>query len=884
VPTVPTSGVRTQPDSLNTCDPAGDGRTEPPPQADGRAEPPEWLDIEPPRARGKRDGDAAHIAMVTRWAMIAGFWVTIIAPKGVIIPYKDGPQEAEGKEPLGKAWGAKRMTASRMRYWRELYPAAGVGMCFGPGRAPGGWWLIDLEIDGEGGEESLLALLGGEIVATFGWSSARGAHRVFIADGERLLSLLAAAGAIARKGRQVGVWHLDAFPGLEWRVGGYKPNGEVLQVQSVCPPTLGTDGLPREFNGCWRIAALPECSYGFLEDFAERRAIQEEMDGPEANGDGEPLRKPATRRSGGRRQQQPPGRAYALSALESECKAVESAQVGDRNNRLNGAAFNLGTLIGGGGPLDRSEAERGLWAAARSAGLDDGEIGKTIASGLDAGIASPRDLSAVGGGPPTPSDNGDDHDGDGDDGDDDGGGRKRLPDLDPELSRQLSIFNRTDLGNGERLATRYRDRIRYCHKWSKWLAWDGRRWAMDDMAIVDGFAKMTVRMMLCEAATIANKKERLNHLKWQTASECRKLINAMIALAAREEGIPILPDDMNRDGWLLNCPNGTIDLRTGRLREHRREDLITQLCPTRFDPDAKCPLWDQTIDLFLAGDAELIGYWRKVCGYCLPGIVRDHLLPIAYGRGSNGKSTILGTLIEMLGRDYAMKCPPDMLMAKKNETHPTDRADLFGKRLAVAIETESGRRLNETMVKELTGGDHIRARRMREDFWEFPPTHTLLMATNHKPLIRGNDNGIWRRLKLIPFTVSVTGKRAIKDMPERLRAEFPGILAWCVRGCLEWQKDGLDEPKGVRNATGDYRKEQDRLGAFLEENTIGDVNGKVQAGELYTRYKNWAERSNEFVMTLTAFGTEMQERGFEEPKKSGGYKWYSGIKLRGVYA
>jgi putative DNA primase/helicase len=390
-------------------------------------------------------------------------------------------------------------------------------------------------------------------------------------------------------------------------------------------------------------------------------------------------------------------------------------------------------------------------------------------------------------------------------------------------------------------------------------------------------AMNTARLLLAEASWIFERSKRKKFMAWHLQSEGRARIDAMMKLAACREGIPVLPGQMNRDGWLLNCTNGTIDLRTGQLRSHDRGDLITQLCPVAFDPDAKCPLWDQTLALFLP-DAELACYWQKVCGCCLPGLVREHIMPIAYGTGSNGKSTILGTLLEVLGPDYAMKCPPDMLMAKKYDTHPTDRADLFCKRLAIAIETQEGRRLNETMVKELTGGDPIRARRMREDFWEFLPTHTLIMATNHKPQIRGTDEGIWRRLKLIPFEVAVTGEQAIKDMSERLRAEYPGILAWWVRGCLEWQRKGLDAPSSVRDATQGYREEQDSLGTFLEERTVEVPTGGEKASYLYTRYAVWAEAGNEAVMNRTAFGLALKARGFES-KKSNGCIVYQGIKL-----
>jgi putative DNA primase/helicase len=224
-----------------------------------------------------------------------------------------------------------------------------------------------------------------------------------------------------------------------------------------------------------------------------------------------------------------------------------------------------------------------------------------------------------------------------------------------------------------------------------------------------------------------------------------------------------------------------------------------------------------------------------------------------------------------------MKCPPDMLMAKRNEGHPTDRASLFGKRLVVAIEVEEGRRLNETIVKELTGGDDITARRMREDFWTFKPTHTAIMATNHKPVIRGTDKGIWRRVKLVPFTVSIDEADAVKDMPARLKAEWPGILAWCVRGCLAWRARGLDAPQDVIDATAKYKGEQDLLGHFLAEHTVRIPQAKVRAGALYARYEAWAKAGNEFVISQTLFGESLVKRGFEK-KRSGG-AWYLGLGL-----
>jgi len=448
--------------------------------------------------------------------------------------------------------------------------------------------------------------------------------------------------------------------------------------------------------------------------------------------------------------------------------------------------------------------------------------------------------------------------------------------LDAVLARKM----RTDMGNGERFVARHGRDVRYCKPWGDWLVWDGRRYALDETNAVHRLAKDTARRILVEAATIADDDERKRHVEHAVNTQGKSRIDAMTAMAATEPGIPILPGEMNQCGWLLNCLNGTVDLRTGELRPHDRADLLTQLCEVEFDPDAKCPQWEATLDLFFAGDKALIAYWQRICGYALVGLVRDHVMPVAYGDGSNGKSTILGTVQDVLGPSYAMKAPPAMLMAKTHDSHPTDRADLYGKRLVIAIETEAGRRLDETMVKELTGGDRIRARRMRENFWEFSPSHTIIMATNHKPVVKGTDNGVWRRLRLIPFAVKVEGETADTSMPEKLRAEFPGILAWCVRGCLAWQEVGLNEPAVVKQATAAYRSEQDVVGLFLDERAILSPGLRTRCNAFFEAYKSWAEAAGERPMTMRAFGQAMKERGIEVKTSNG--KWYLGVGLKVV--
>jgi putative DNA primase/helicase len=275
----------------------------------------------------------------------------------------------------------------------------------------------------------------------------------------------------------------------------------------------------------------------------------------------------------------------------------------------------------------------------------------------------------------------------------------------PRALRSLPL---TDLGNAERMVRRYGDGFHYCHPWRKPLVWDGTRWKADDVGESRRLAKRTVRSILREAAAEGDEERRKALIAWAISSERKQRLDALHDLAMTEASIPVVPSQLDVDPWLLNCRNGTIDLRTGELRPHDRRDLLTKVVPLDFDPTADCPLWEETLRTFLLTD-DLIDFVQRLAGMAITGVVEDHVLAVAYGSGANGKSTILGTLIETLGPDYAMKAAPDLLVAKKGESHPTDRADLFGKRLVVAIETAEGQRLDESLVKELTGGDRIRA-------------------------------------------------------------------------------------------------------------------------------------------------------------------------------
>ena len=409
-------------------------------------------------------------------------------------------------------------------------------------------------------------------------------------------------------------------------------------------------------------------------------------------------------------------------------------------------------------------------------------------------------------------------------------------------------FPPTDTGLAERFALQHGANVRYCYPWGKWLVWDGTRWKIDDSGAVEQLAKQTVRELILEAMAEEDIGRRKVLLKFAGSSESVARREAMLKLARSEPPISIIPDALDTNVWLLNCPNGTIDLRTGELREARREDYITKLCPTEYDPEAACPTWSEFLRSILP-DAALRKFLRRAMGMSLAGEIREHVLFIPYGTGSNGKSTALNVVCKLLGRDYAMNAAPELLMVKKGETHPTERADLAGKRMVVSIEVSEGRMLAESLVKELTGGDPIRARRMREDFWEFNPSHTIWLATNHKPNVRGTDWAIWRRIKLIPFTVRIADDDQDLELPGKLLAEAPGILAWAVRGCLAWQRSGLGAPDVVIAANMEYRAEEDLLGTFIAECCVVSEREKTTAAALYDAYKNWTENTGEYRHT-----------------------------------
>ena len=415
-----------------------------------------------------------------------------------------------------------------------------------------------------------------------------------------------------------------------------------------------------------------------------------------------------------------------------------------------------------------------------------------------------------------------------------------------------------DILAAKQFVEQFGDEFLYCDTWKKWLVWDGMRWADDKLLRVFG-----------SSTVIAAASEVKRH-KAERISSTLKVAQPMLAVAA---------EDFNKNQWTLNCLNGALDLKEFKLTEHRKEDRNTSLCPTPYEPEAKCTLWEKFLLEIMGGNVALVSYLQKLAGYSLTGVIREHVLPIAYGSGANGKSTFLKILRRVLGSDYAAESAPDLLLTKDRGAHPTERADLAGKRLVTTIEVEDGRHLAENFVKQLTGGDEIKVRRMRENFWTLEPTWKIFMATNSRPEIKGMDFGIWRRIRLIPFSVTIPPAGQDSMLGDKLMAEAPGILAWAVRGCQEWQKTGLQDPPAVMDATNDYKVDSDIMGRFFSDCCVILPTLKASAGTLYELFKGWYETEfNGEPMSGTAFGRRLGELGFQV-EKVGGKKWRMGIGI-----
>lgn len=441
--------------------------------------------------------------------------------------------------------------------------------------------------------------------------------------------------------------------------------------------------------------------------------------------------------------------------------------------------------------------------------------------------------------------------------------------------RNLKPF--TDMGNVERLVEQYKDDVRYCRETKRWFCWDGRRWRIADTGEIFRKVQAMVKEIPEEEKLVKGDAELVKQVQAHAKrSQSHGRVVAVVKLAQTAAEFQVDMDSLDANPMLLNCENGTIDLETGRLLPHKREQMITQIVPVPYDKKAKCPIWSSFLNKVMGGTKALIDYVQKVVGYSLTGLTTLQCLFILSGLGANGKSTFLETFRKLLG-DHARHTPSYTLLVNSLAIR-NDLARLRGARVVTAVEIGLGKKLDEALVKQLTGGDPITSRFLFQEYFEHRPTFKLFMAVNHLPEIRAGGHGIWRRIHLIPFNVIVKEEEMDRDLAFKLEAELPGILAWAVQGCLEWQKKGLEMPAACLSALGEYREESDRIGDFLGDCCVQRADLKISIKALFVSYKAWVENNDSDPLTKKTFGQLLKQKGFKQGK-SGGVRYWKGLHL-----
>ncbi len=446
--------------------------------------------------------------------------------------------------------------------------------------------------------------------------------------------------------------------------------------------------------------------------------------------------------------------------------------------------------------------------------------------------------------------------------------------------KEKKLYSFDDMGNAARLSDSFGDSILYCYTYDCWFYFDGRCWERDQTGIIERLCDQLIEEMRHELNDYLRQpcdqdkmeKDFYKHIKNSRSNRAKK---AMIS--ETKHHVPVLPSEMDTHHFLLNTLNGTLNLRTGENGGHDPKHYLTKTTLCEYTDKADCPQWIRFLNDVFDGNREMLRYIQKAVGYSLTGSIKEQCVFFCYGTGRNGKRTFLNVLSDIMG-SYAVNIQPETIMIRygSKDRANSDIARLKGARLVTSAEPNEGMRINEGLLKQLTGGDKVTARYMYKELFEFTPEFKLWMATNHKPVIRGTDTGIWRRMHLIPFTVQIPEEQVDRQLPYKLREEYSAILAWAVEGCLLWQKEGLELPSAVQDAVKEYRSEMDVVSAWLDECCIiGE--GREKTTDLYQSYVQWAEENNEYKLSSRKFGQEMAKR-FERTKNNGSC-YYNGLLL-----
>lgn len=443
-------------------------------------------------------------------------------------------------------------------------------------------------------------------------------------------------------------------------------------------------------------------------------------------------------------------------------------------------------------------------------------------------------------------------------------------------------YDLTDTGNAHRLFDRFGHIIRYSYNRKKWYFWDGRMWRLDDSGEVKKLADIICEDIKREAFMEQDERTQADLLKWANRTAGSRGKEAMIHECQHLDGIPVGIEEFDSYSDYVNCQNGIVNLRNGELLPHDSNFMMSKMCASDYDASGKPPkLWLSFLKDVTGGDKKLMQYIQKSIGYSLTGSGAEQCAYFLYGVGNNGKSTFLDVIADLFG-GYAANVQPETIMMKRfgGEGANSDIARLKSARFVTSEEPTEGVRLNEGLLKQLTGGSKITCRFLYGEEFEYTPEFKIWIATNHKPVIRGTDTGIWRRIKLIPFEVTIPKEKVDKNLKYKLRAEYPQILRWAVEGCMMWRREGLDEPECVRESTKEYRKEMDLLAGFIEQCVEIDYSSaeRVSASDMFRAYIQWAKDNNEYEMSSKKFHTEIGKKLPEKGRNSRGI-FYKNVRL-----
>jgi putative DNA primase/helicase len=678
--------------------------------------------------------------------------------------------------------------------------------------------LVVLDVDGKKGRASLRKMkkMHGPL-KTVTVKSPRGYHLYFRTD---------AAGLIRNSAGKLG-------PGLDIRGSG----GYIVGVGSVNAEGARyryAEGLsPKEVD----IQPLPE----WLGDL---------------------LAKPATKASSSEAPAIPADQVkaaqrYAQAAQRRELERLARAPNGQRNHTLNASAFRLGQLLAHPGLLVEADVVAELTRTAKALALEEAEIEPTIRSGLDAGRRSPRDLSHLGKrqNPQSPG--------------------EIVSTVDEQIAQELAKLGETDSDNAARLAKRFGHHLLFCPGLG-YLVWTGSHWCQDACIERYALAQQTARLIADEAPHLPTNDQRATRQNFAQSSLSKGALDRMLELA--KPLISVEREKLDADPMLLAVLNGTLDLRTGTLEPHDPRDLITKVVPTNFDPEAKCPRWRQFLHQATGGDRDLQLYLRRAGGYSLTGENGEQIFFLMKGGGGTGKGVFLNTLRNLLG-SYGQNTPFETFVVKTHTQIPADLAALRGARMVTASEANFGQQIDEAKIKAFTGGDLITARFLHGNFFTFQPTGKLWLATNDFPRVRSTSDAFWRRVRVIPFTSTVSEDQKDPHLGDKLKAEFPGILAWAVRGCRSWQKNGLGLCPAVNAGTQLWQKGADHFLRFAEDCLIREADAVLASSALYQHYQAWCRRHGEEPLSVKALHARMVEFNVTYKKTNTRREW-RGVRLK----